>query len=1288
MVYVIVTGKGFFKYYIIDMNILDKHYLSLQFSNKLFKKSGTEFQTFFENIMEKAFSDFQKIKPSGNKGDGGNDGYRRGLGIYYQVYAPNEPKINESKASKKLKEDFEKLQTRGWNEISNIKEYHFVFNDKYSGSTQELEKAISELKQSNPSAEFKLFLAKDLEDVFFALSESDILNLGFNIDKRQALTNAYLYLDNIKIELDRENAVYAQKILENIKEIISELSDESLSLEYEILECRCLQKLEKIDEAKTKYKSLTKRYPEDPRAFLYLAEIYLNDENFDKNLELLQKAEKLDDDFWLLKLEQLVRKSHLGEKINLKNVDENEFSDDYKIKSNFYRLYALFFEDENNKTKADSFIEKAIHANPERFSNYLAKLSILEKRLFLEQQELERQGQAEKLLEEIKKVEDKFFKYRNIGARNKAILNIKKLNTLRLLENFPEFEKISKETFELSISCYLDKQIEQIIAIVLQLVSLPDNDFNKLLKYIKDSKKEISDELSKVLIFQFNIREKLLTDGKKFFIEIKNQKYIDFIENLENKEYKEVLLFLESDISFAVTIANTLKNFPELRRKIIESLPNDENISKEKLLLLLSFDEKDFDEAFNILKKLDLSKLSYLECKPILQIVQQKKAWDFEVIILQKLISKEKDKKQKFDLELQLFNAYFNLKKYSEVNKIGKELLEFNSIENLLNNENKEDLLASTILACLERGKIEDRYYMEAKEILKKYQLSEPSFEFKAGIEAEVYLHNNEPQNALKAVIEGVAIRKILSPAEYGRLFFWFIGRMNNKIDYSLESKQSVDEGSFVKLKGDDKWYFVGEGNSLDANHILKDSKKYKDFIGKKKGGEIIFESPYSIATEKYIIEGILSMQNYILWQSRKYFNELAHKGLIDEVQVISVPEKGESVDLRYVQKFMKDMRQKSELFFNMYLKNNMPLAILALSEGGIINAIGRIQSEQKGFINFSDGTIKEFEKQKEVARNIIQKKMPFYIDGTSALFLSEIGYLEKIYKHISNIKVPQSVINMLGELSEKFTYMPGQVGHMGYAQGKINYSSIDKEKRGLIRNNIINSAKILESNPNNIEVISSANKIDCFSEQKVSPELSDACILAQKEKIPVLTEDFLYLKMNELETKKKAPEYFSSLALLRVLYENKGISFEEYLEYFGYLSSYRFRFLSLNSNDIEIAIFGNNDIKTFKPENIRKFNFPLTLSEEYGVSFELALRTIVEFMIRVITNDSVTTEMAKKIFIEILGTFPTNKKEFGQLILKICIAIINKNQLKSTLALNSEIIDDKIQRLLQVSEL
>ncbi len=1222
------------------MKPLDTNYLLLQFRVKIYSKNGNEFQTFFENIMEKAFSDFQKIRPYGNRGDGGNDGYRKNSGIYYQIYAPQAPKINELKAAKKLREDFEKLK-KEWNGISTIKEYNFVFNDKYNGSTQDLEKTISELEKNNIKIEFKLFLANKLERLLFQLDESDILNLGFDIDSRKAISNGYKYLEKIEIEVDRENTKLALKILRNSKDVISKLGDEKLSLEYELLECRCLHKIEKVDKAKEMFENIYKRFPSDPCALLYLAEIYLNNKDFSKNKVLLEKAVKIDKNHWLLKVEELVRKNHLGEKFDVANIDENIFPDNSRGKANLYRLYALFLEESGDKTKTDSFIEKSIYLNPDRLSNYITKLSIVESRIFLNQNNSQILHESQDLLEEIEKVEKKFSEFGDIGARNKAILNLKKLNMLCIQENYPEIEKISQETFKLSITCYFDKQIEKILTGFLMFVSLTDNEFNQLLEYLKNSKKDISEELSKVLIFQFNIRNGLFIEGKKFFTEINNQKYLEFINNLESKNYENILRFLEDDDQFAITIANTTKNLPDLRRKIIKNLPNDENIQKEKLLLLLNYDEEKFDEAFEILKEIDLTNLGYIECMPILKIVQEKKAWDFVIIILEKLLEKEKDEKVIFNLKLQLFNAYFNLKKYTEVIETGEKLLNQDSIENILNIRNREALLVQTILSCFERGKVDGKVFKKSQEILEKYQLIQPTFEFKAGIEAEVYLKNKEPNKALESVIEGIKIKKILTPEEYVRLYFTMSIQIGNQINLKLDSLNKVEKNTFVKFRNKDRWYFIGNDNELDAIKISKENNKYPLFIYQTLGDKIVFRDKYSSENREEIIENIFSIEKYILWQTVQNFQKMSKDNVIDGIQMIEVPEKEGTIDPKYLLKFLEDLHKRTEPFFEIYCKNKFPLAMLAVNEGGLTNAISRIQQENKGFINFSTGTIRELEKQKDIAKYIIGKKIPFYIDGTSALVLSEIGLFKKVYTHLPNLKVPQSVISLLIYITEKIRYTPGQAGYMGYAKGKITFSSVEQDRRDLIQSNFLESIKLLESKRENISVISFASKVDCFSEQKVPEELSDACILAQKEKLSVLTEDFLYLKMNELETKKKAPEYFSSFVLLRVLYEEGKVSFDEYLEFFGYLSSYRFRFLSLSHDDIEKAVFGDGKIRTVNSENIKKLNFSLTLSEEYGVLFQTAFSVVVRFLFRVLVDDTILPEIIERIFVEIIESFP-----------------------------------------------
>ena len=291
------------------MKPLDKHYLWLQFWHKIHTKNWTEFQSFFEDITQKAYPDFQKIRPYGKEGDGGNDGYIKRLGTYYQVYAPSSPGMKEADAAKKLATDFEKLK-REWDEVSEVKKFYFVYNDKNLGSIQKLEAAITNLQKNNPTIEFEIFNSIKLEKVFFELNESDILNLGFNIDSRQAISNANESLELIELAIDRENAFHASTILAQVENIIHSLQDEQLGFKYELIRGRCLQKLERISEAKECFESLAKKYLDDPTAKLYLAELFLFDKDYDKNKLILEET---DSTHWLNKLEVLVRKSNLNE---------------------------------------------------------------------------------------------------------------------------------------------------------------------------------------------------------------------------------------------------------------------------------------------------------------------------------------------------------------------------------------------------------------------------------------------------------------------------------------------------------------------------------------------------------------------------------------------------------------------------------------------------------------------------------------------------------------------------------------------------------------------------------------------------------------------------------------------------------------------------------------------------------------------------------------------------------------------------------------------------------------
>jgi len=1259
------------------MASVDRNYLRLQFLNRIYKKSGSEFQSFFEDIMQMAFPGFQKIRPYGKKGDFGNDGYRPEEGIYYQVYSPRNPKEKEAEAAKKLKEDFEKLKS-GWDHISNIKEYHFVFNDKGDGVSIEIEQALATLRKSNPNIAFTKLTPRELEGIFFTLNSDQHLALGFDVDSTKGIKIARELLGNIEDELERENGISAFKALQQIKNIIEGLSDEVLSLDYEILECRALQKLEKVKKAKAKYENICIRYPNEPRAFLYLAEIQLNNENFEKNEELLIKAEKIDKSFWLLRLQMLFKQFRLGDNVDLASIDTASFPAALKAKSKFYRMYSLFFQQAENYASAESLIERAIDLDPDCFNNYSAKLSIIEGRMLSHAGDKEKfyQG-ANELLGYIVEVEEKAREWGGLSQRNQAVLNYGKIQVFKIKNNIAEVGKLSQKTFEIILKCYFDLFVDNLLAYLLSFIDIPQADFDKLLDYLATSEKPISDKLAKMIVPQF--KQNLTTNGKDFFRAVNNQDVLGFIDSLERRDYDVAWSFLKKDTQFAVAIARTAKDHPQLRKIIIENLPSDGTIEKEKLRLLLSYDEKNIDEAFELLKGFDLSALNYLECKPLLEIAKEKQAWEFVVIILEKLLEHETDRTVSLQLKLQLFTAHLNLMQLPLAIQIGKQVLSDSDEMHLLDSQNKETLLAQTLLAQLKRDE-----YQEARKLLEKHDISSKSYEFMIGVEAEVYLKNNDAVNALNAIVSGIKSIKTPTPEQYGALLMLFT-RIGNMIDFPLTEMEKIEKNCFVKLANQDIWYFIGDGEELDATEISSNNMRYASFINKSIGHIIICDDRYSQSKSEHQIEHILSCKQYICWQCHDHVDKLTREHRWEDVRRIDVPTKGEKIDLTYMKAFLEDERGKRSEFYDLYCKDNLPLALLAINEGGITNAIALIQNEKKGFINFSSGELTEINQQKEVAKRIISGES-FYIDGTSALLLSETDLLKEIYEYLPNVKVPQSVITLLFQTKDKFRYEPGQVGHMGYAQGEITYSPVKRTTGDNICNKFEMCIELLESKPENVIAISNANKADCFLEQEVPADLCDACILAQKKNVPVLTEDYLYLKANEIQTKKKAPEYCSTFALMRVLYEQKKITFDQYLDYFGFLTSYRFKFLPVTIEDIEKAVFGDGAITTLSPEKIRQFNFSLIFSEEYGVTFKMAFQVIILFLVRMLVDDTVSPETVDKIILEILSAFPTkkNKRELGRMFLGVCVMVIKKNRPKLNLGRKTQ---EKIDSLSQLIE-
>lgn len=1233
------------------MNHTDKHYLRLQFLNKILKKNGTEFQSFFWDFMKITTPDFEPVKPYGKIGDWKNDGFIKDKGIYYQIYAPEDPTDKQGAAANKMFNDFEGLYGH-WNSLYPIKEFFFVFNDKDLGLSEPLLSKLSELKTKYLDIKFEILTPKNIEDSVLGLKDDNLISLGFSVDSRNSIKIINDFIGNLEIELDKGNGEFVLNSLEKLELSLNSIDDAELKLEYQILKCRALLLDGEIPEVIKKYTELSKIYPNDSRPLLYLAEIYLDLDDPNKNKDLLDEAEKIDNKSSLLKLEKLIRALRLGEPVDLSNIDENDFPQDQRMRSVFYRIYAIFYDKEGNDKKADEFIEKAINLNPNRFSNYEVKTNILERR-----KGKGKAGQAKvEYYDHLDLLVKKYEEFNNTSKKIRLTLNFR-LFIKALGENDPKSaNRLAKEVFNQALQLHFDTTIDQILGSLLENVSLPDLDFQKLLSHLGSSTIKISDQLTKALIIQFTANGKLLTEGKTFFERLNIISAVQFIEKISLDKQDELIEYLKKDNIFMFLFASHAKDFPTLRKRIIEELPEAELYDKNKILLAFHSDQNEIDDAYKILLNIDLSESNPVECDLFYKIANQKKDYFLKSKILERWLQIEKDKDGIINLQLSLLEAYFYMKKYPDVIKLGKELLKN---KERINEHNTEVVIRFIILSLMNRGE-----YPEANKFIAEMQeqLNTPVLRF---LEADIFTKNSKGKEAIRSLVEGVKIQKTPSDEDYSMLYMLMVSIDNlEKIDLET-SENEVAENTFVKLAGgSDKWYYIGDDFPLDATKISRDNPKYASFINKKVGENIEFpDDKYAPPEKPRSIERIFKIENYIFRQVVDKFNTLARENRIDGVQVIKVSKENGKFDPENLINFMKDQSEQRESFFDMYCKDNLPLAFLAVSEGGLFNAIGKITSEGRGLIKCMPGTQAEIENQKNTASTAINGA-EVILDGTSALLLSERGLLEKVVKSIPKLKVPHSVIDLLLEASRKFELTPGQIGNMGYSQGKIQLNELHKPTMNRIRNNILHSVKILEETPENILYATESSVSSFFFEKNVPAELRDACILAQKDKAVILTDDFLYLQANSIGTKRDTPKHFSSIAIVKLLFEKNILSLEEYLDYFYYLTSYRCHFLQLTADELEKATIINGDPLTVKPENIRQFNLKFILSKEYGVDSQVALRVIINFLLRVIRNNSISTEDTVRIFEEVNSQFLSEIPFFSNTAIQVCERII-KNHIK-----------------------
>ncbi|HET8814977.1 MAG TPA: ABC-three component system protein [Solirubrobacterales bacterium] len=157
------------------------HYL--RFINECLRRTGTEFQSFFEDLMEKVDPAFVRIKPSGQEGDWKSDGWLPGSGTCFQVYAPEELTVATTVA--KIEADFAGALAK-WN--GDLKSWIFVWSARQEGLPAAVLNCLNKLSEDNEEIEIDQWGRERLWQQCCELPEADRTDLLGPVPEPAAVT--------------------------------------------------------------------------------------------------------------------------------------------------------------------------------------------------------------------------------------------------------------------------------------------------------------------------------------------------------------------------------------------------------------------------------------------------------------------------------------------------------------------------------------------------------------------------------------------------------------------------------------------------------------------------------------------------------------------------------------------------------------------------------------------------------------------------------------------------------------------------------------------------------------------------------------------------------------------------------------------------------------------------------------------------------------------------------------------------------------------------------------------
>lgn len=1212
--------------------MIDKKYLILQFRNKIYELKGTAFQSFFEELMYKYNSEFIKIKPLGRLGDGGNDGYIRSKGEYYQVYSPETPAINHKTAAKKMVDDYNKL-INNWNHISEIKTYYFVYNDKYEGSSSVMEESLANLIDANPNVTFVILHSLKLQEIFNSLDVSAIDELGFDLSNRNVINDINEILYRAESLLDKNFSFAALNVLEYVKDLIKNVDSDDLILKYRLLYAAGLKNIGNVQACKSEYQKISESYPNDTKAMMKLAEIAINNNEFDVNQHLLERVETSFPNSHHLHMQRILRMINIGE-INWVEINSFEEPIDMRSKASMYNLLSVCWYISSDVQKSNMFIQQALEICPNLTSLHSSKLRMLINQLDRCVNDAEKNFLIDKIQNTNKYFEDLSSRGQELDKSTQLDIKIFNASIAYHTQKYDEVERKMLEAISLVYQCYFDNHIEIELINILGFIILSKDETDKLVNYLEGYNTVISEALAKVLLITFIKSKKDVNECTTVLSKMGYHDLASLLHLISKGNADEVIKRVENDITFAKALAVSMSEPANVRLKLIKTFFDDAH-EYDRALFHYYFENSDYKKAYPFIGKIKPDKVSIDEHYRFIDVALKCNAWDTGVQEIRYIIESVPKISNQFKLKRQLMICYSNLKNYRGVIQVTNDLLEAGFDYNDLCIEEREQFLSMLIYAYLERGKIDKNKPIEVLSLVDQIDFMEGyTFEFVVGLVAELFIACEKSRKALSIIVSSIAKKKVLNSDDYGRLFFLISTKIGNTIELPKEILSEVIDGSYITFKNNSEWFCVGGEGLLGAKTIHKGSEKYEALIGKVATQPFIYKHKYSDMKEEMELSVIFDERTFIINRVLSECNALMESDALKNMTRIHVPETETGIDMTYILKAMEDFNKPQLEFFKLYCENILPLAYLAVSEGSVTGAIGRISNEKKGLIRINDGNIDNVERQRKSALKILENNSKFIIDGTSALFLSEYGLIQKYKDLFANAVIPHSVIIMLSEIAEKANPKGISSGTMGYINGRLRFNELDEDRSRKFYENIVESIKVMEQLDGFL--ISETNRMDFKFGRKAPNSLCDPYSISEEIHLPIMSEDSVLNQYYVAIVNGESKEIVSSIAFVEALNQLGKITDDDYFGYFGYMASYRCHLLPVDVGMMRKSVGIHPEIVNLNAIGIRQLGLGIIFSESYGNVRVKVIEVVTVFVTSLIVDDRIDINEIASILIEL----------------------------------------------------